>query len=166
MATAKQRFTPGDGPFRFKVKLIGDGKSQVAAIRPPFDVPTIFGTRARVPVRGTVNGVAFRNSLCNMGDGHFMVVNREMREAGKCAAGDVVDVVMERDSAPRTVTVPPYLKKIIACDRKAQQTWDSLAFTHKKEWVNTIADAKKEETRQRRIDKMMLALKTGKRIGT
>lgn len=161
----KSEFKPGDGPFRFNVKLIGQEGSQVAALKPPFDVPAIFGTKARVPVRGTINGYPFRSSLCNMGEGHFMVVNAEMRVGGKCKAGDAVEVVLERDREKRVVEVPADLKKVIASDKKAQATWDSLSFTHQKEWVRAISEAKKEETRHSRIKKMMDALKAGKRVG-
>src|SRR5579872_3946649 len=104
----KTQFKPGDGPFRFKVKLLGEQGSEVAGMRAPFDVPTIFGTKARVPVRGTINGYPYRSSLCNMGEGHFMVVNKEMRAGGKCKAGDTVAVVMERDREERVVEVPAH----------------------------------------------------------
>jgi hypothetical protein len=161
----KNQFTPGDGPFKFRVKLEADSNSEAAAVRPPFDVPTIFGTKARVPVRGTINGFPYRTSLCNMGDGHFFVVNKEMRAGAKCKAGDLVDVVLERDKEERVVEVPASIKKIIATNKTAQTTWDSLSFTHKKEWVRAIEGAKKEETRQSRIEKMMSALKAGKRVG-
>ena len=161
----KNQFTPGDGPFQFRTKLLGEKGSEVAAVKPPFDVPTIFGTKARVPIKGTVNGFKFRSSLCNMGSGHFFVVNKEMREGAKCKAGDVADVVIERDKEERVVEVPASIKKIIATNKAAQATWDSLSYTHRKEWVRTIEGAKKEETRQSRIDKMMGAMKAGKRIG-
>ena len=161
----KNEFEPGDGPFRFKVTLEGQKGSDVAALRPPFDVPTVFGTRARVPVRGTVNGYPFRSSLCNMGGGHFMVVNADIRAGGKCKAGEAVDVVLQRDREERVVEAPSNIKKVIASNATAQATWDSLSFTHKKEWVRAIQEAKKEETRQARIRKMMDALKAGKRIG-
>ncbi|MCU1309481.1 MAG: hypothetical protein JWO20_606 [Candidatus Angelobacter sp.] len=164
MAT-KNQFTPGDGPFKFRVKLEGDTKSDAAAVRPPFDVPTIFGTKARVPVRGTINGFPYRSSLCNMGFGHFFVVNKEMRAGAKCKAGDTVDIVLERDREERVVVVPASIKKIIATNKTAQATWDSLSYTHKKEWVRAIEGAKREETRQSRIEKMMSALRAGKRIG-
>src|SRR6266446_3522414 len=134
----KNQFTPGDGPFQFRVKLEADDKSEAAAVRPPFDVPTIFGTKARVPVRGTINDFPFRTSLCNMGNGHFFVVNKEMRVGANCKAGDVVDVVLERDKEERVVEVPTFLKKIIATNKTAQTTWDSLSYTHKKEWVRAI----------------------------
>lgn len=161
----KNAFDPGDGPFKFKVKLEGADGMEVAAVRPPFDVPAIFGTKGRVPVRGTVNGYPFRSSLCNMGDGHFMVVNKQMRDGAKCKAGDTVDVVIERDRAERVVEVPDYIKKVITSSKAAEATWDSLSFTHKKEWVRAIQEAKKDETRQSRMAKMMDALKQGKRVG-
>lgn len=161
----KEEFAPGDGPFRFKVRLEGKQGSQVAALRPPFDVPTVFGTKARVPVHGTINGHPFRSSLCNMGDGHFMAVNAEMRAGAKCKAGDMVDVVLQRDREERVVEVPAEITKIIASNKAAQATWDSLSFTHRKEWIRAIQEAKKEETRQVRIAKMMEALKAGKRVG-
>lgn len=161
----KEDFKPGDGPFRFRVKLEGADGSEVAGMRPPFDVPTVFGTKARVPVRGTINDHPFRSSLSNMGSGHMMAVNAQLRSGGKCKAGDIVDVVLERDREERVVEVPADIKKIIASNKTAQATWDSLSFTHKKEWVRAIQEAKKEETRQSRIKKMMEALKAGKRVG-
>jgi hypothetical protein len=75
--------------------------------RQPFNVKEVFGTRARIPVRGTINGFAYRSSIFPMGKGgcHMMLVNREIRDGTGVAVGDTVDVVMERDTAPRTVTV-------------------------------------------------------------
>jgi ribosomal 50S subunit-recycling heat shock protein len=162
----KHKFKPGDGPFRFKVKLEGQEGMDVAAFHPPFSVPEIFGTKARIPVRGAINGFPFRSSLANMGDGHMMVVNKSLRAGAKCKAGDLVDIVLQRDREERVVEVPEYLSKLIAADKAAKATWDSLSFTHKKEWVRSIEEAKKPETRQARIDKMLSAMRAGKRIGT
>src|SRR2546423_2787013 len=164
--TAKRKqFQPGDGPFTFRVKLEGADDMENAALRPPFDVPTVFGTKARVPVRGTVNGYPFRSSLCNMGAGHMMVVNKQMRDGGRCKAGDVVEVILQRDRDQRVVEVPPEIKNVIASNKIAQATWNSLSYTHQKEWVRAIGEAKREETKQSRIKKMMDILKSGKRIG-
>ncbi|HWC18101.1 MAG TPA: YdeI/OmpD-associated family protein [Terriglobales bacterium] len=162
---AESNYSPGDGPFRFKVRLQGMEGMETAALRPPFDVPTVFGTKARVPVRGTINGYPFRSSLCNMGSGHLMVVNKEMRTGAKCAAGDVVDVVLERDRAERIVKLPDSIKKALAKDKGVLAAWDALSFTHKKEWVRAIEGAKKEETRKSRIEKLISAMKAGKRVG-
>jgi Bacteriocin-protection, YdeI or OmpD-Associated/Domain of unknown function (DUF1905) len=152
------RFTPGNGPFEFDVRLEGDSKTEGAAFHPPFDIVEIFSTRARVPVRGTINGYPFRSSLCNMGSGHMLGLNREMRAGARCRAGDLVRVVMERDTTPRVVEVPADLRKILAGE-KATAAWEKLSYTHQKEWVKAIEEAKQEETRQRRIGKMLEALK-------
>ncbi len=123
----------------------------------------VFGRKGRVPVKGTINGFPFRSSLMNMGDGHMMAVNAELRAGGKCKAGDSVKIVMELDEEEREVEVPAYLKKIINSDAHAKERWAKLSFTHQKEYVRAIEDAKKDETRERRIAAMMDALRKGLR---
>ena len=147
----------------FKVKLQGETSSEVAALSAPFDVEKIFGTRARVPVRGTINGYPFRSSLMPMGGCHRMVVNHAMREGAEVKAGDTVKVVMERDDQPRTVDPPALLKKELAKSKTAQANWEKQSFTFKKEMVRSIVEVKQEETRARRLAKVMDVLKNGKR---
>ena len=118
----------------FKVKLEGVPGMEVAALRAPFDVVETFGTRARVPVRGTINGFPYRSSLMPMDGCHRMVVNREIREGAGVRAGDTVRVVMERDDAPRTVTLPPPLKKELAKNKTAQANWGKLALRTRRKW--------------------------------
>ena len=134
--------------LRFSVELVGEEGSEVAALIPPFDVPETFGTRARVPVRGTINGFPFRSSLMPMGGCHMMAVNKTMRAGAKAQAGDRVEVVMERDQESRTVEAPPELKKELAKSQKAQERWEELAFTHKKEMALSISGAKQERARR------------------
>lgn len=148
--------------LEFTVKLDGKGTS-VAWLNAPFDVVHVFGTRARVPVRGTINGFAFRSSLMPMGGCHGMAINKTMREGAGVKAGDTVSVVMERDEAERTVEVPPILKKELAKSKTAQTNWEKLSFTSQKEIVVSINGAKQEETRTRRLKKAMDILKTGKK---
>jgi hypothetical protein len=147
--------------LRFKVKLEGEGGNSTAWLNAPFDVPETFGTRARVPVRGTINGFPFRSSLMPMGGCHGMAVNKAMREGAKAGAGDVVEVVLERDTEPRTVEAPAELKKELAKSKTARERWDKLAFTHKKEIALWISAAKQDETKKRRVAKAMQVLKTG-----
>ena len=147
--------------LRFNIRLEGREGSSVAGLTAPFDVMETFGTKARVPVRGTINGFPFRSSLMPMGGCHRMVVNRTLREGARCKAGDVVGVVMERDVAERTVDAPADLAKELAKNKKAQARWEKLSFTHKKEMARCIVDAKQEETRKRRLAKVMQVLKTG-----
>jgi len=147
----------------FKVKLEGVPGMEAAALRAPFDVVEIFGTRARVPVRGTINGFPYRSSLMPMNGCHRMVVNRGIREGAGVKAGDTVKVIMERDDAPRTVTPPPQLKKELARSKTAQASWENLSFTHKKEMARSILEVKQEETRARRLAKVMDVLKNGRK---
>ena len=132
---------------------------EAAHWKPPFDVVDVFQRKGRVPVKGTINGFPFRSSLMNMGEGHMMVVNAELRAGAKCKAGDTVSVVIELDEDKRTVEVPAYLKKMIDRDAKAKEFWPKLSFTHQKEYVREIEGAKRQETREKRIVAMMDALR-------
>ncbi len=149
--------------IKFKVKLEGAPASEVAALSAPFDVEETFGTRARVPVRGTINGFPFRSSLMPMGGCHRMVVNKALRDGAGVRAGDTVSVVMERDEEARTIDPPQLLKKELARSKTAQASWGRQSFTNKKEMARSITEAKQEETRSRRLAKVMDVLKNGKK---
>src|SRR5208337_2055459 len=127
--------------LRFKVKIEGKDAGVVAAIRPPVDVPEFFGTRARVPVRGTINGFPFRSSLMPMGGCHRMPVNKTLRDGVGAKPGDIVDVLMERDEEKRSVEAPTVLKKALAKNKVAKANWEKLAFTHQKEMAVWESDA-------------------------
>ena len=149
--------------LEFKVKLESVEGMEAAALNPPFKVQEVFGTKARVPVRGTINGFPFRSSLMPMGGCHMMVVNRTMRAGAGVKAGDTVSVVMERDDSPRTVDPPAVLKKEMAKSKAARESWEERSFTHKKEMARWILEAKREETRDRRLQEVVDILKTGKK---
>lgn len=148
---------------RFRVFLESEEGSEVCGFHVPFDVEKFFGTRARVPVRGTVNDFPFRGSLFPMGGRHLMVVNRHLRAGAGVKGGDTVTVVMERDTAPRVITPPPDFARALKSDKEARATWDSLSFTHRREHVEHIQEAKRPETRQRRIEKSIRLLAAGKK---
>jgi hypothetical protein len=144
---------------RFRVKL--EELKGMAALRLtiPFDVPEVFGSRARVPVRGTINGFAFRSSVFPVGDGtHYMVANRAMREGGNLKGGDTASVTLERDDEPRTITPPADFARALKADDEARAAWDKAVYSHKKEFVLAIEDAKRPETRERRIRKALAEL--------
>ena len=73
---------------KFRVKLLGRAGSELAGLKPPFDVVAVFQCKGQVPVKGTIDGFPFRSSLMNMGDGHMMVVNAQLRAGAQCKAGD------------------------------------------------------------------------------
>jgi hypothetical protein len=140
--------------------------SEATGIAVPFDVQKVFGTRARVPVRGTINGFPYRSSIFPMGGGcHRMVVNKNVRAGAKAKAGDTVSIVMERDEEPRVVTPPPALARALKASKEAKATWEKLSYTHQKEHALAIEEAKKPKTRARRIEKIIAQLIAGKKPG-
>ena len=144
----------------FSIKLEAVESNKVV---PRFTLPkkesAKFGTRARVPVRGTINGFPFRSSIFPTGTGtHYMVVNREMREGARVKVGDRVKITLETDTAPRTVEVPADLKKALSKSKSARTRFDELAYSHRKEYVQWIEAAKRPETRSRRIERVLAYL--------
>jgi Bacteriocin-protection, YdeI or OmpD-Associated/Domain of unknown function (DUF1905) len=140
--------------IRFRVKLVQYQDTQVLHVYLPFDVFDAFGTRSRLAVKGELKGFPFRSSIFPMGGGKFyMVVNREMREGAKVKAGETVEFVMEKDDEPRAIATPPDLLKALSARKSAKAAWDKLNYTHRKEYINAIEEAKKPETRARRIAK-------------
>jgi hypothetical protein len=146
----------------FKTELLAE--KGATGILIPFNVEKAFGSKGRVPVRGTVNGFPFRSSVFSMGGNHYMAVNREMREGADAKGGDTVSVVMEVDTEPRIVTAPADFKKALARNKDVNAAFDKLSYTHRKEFVKWIEDAKKEETRARRIEKALVMLSEGKHM--
>ena len=161
---AASKTTAAKSPLkRFRVLVEREEGSEVCGINVPFDVEKTFGTRGRVPVRGTLNGAPFRGSLFPMGGCHFMVVNRHLRAAAGVSGGETVPVQMERDTEERVITPPADLARALKANKEAQAIWDKLSYTHRREHVEHLEDAKKPETRQRRLEKAIALLAAGKR---
>jgi hypothetical protein len=150
---------------KFEAKLIGKGPGNAWTFLPiPFDVQKAFGSKARVPVVGTINGFSFRNSLMPEGDGtHAIMVNKELQKGAKAAAGDTVAVVIELDKTPRTVTIPDDLRDILAKHEPAKTAFAKLAYSHKKAFLDWIDSAKRPETRIKRLKETIDMLQAGKR---
>ena len=88
-------------------------------------------------------------------------VNKSLCAGAGLRPGDIVEVVMERDEEERTVEAPPPLKRAMAKNKAAQANWRKLSFTNKKEMALAIIGAMQEETRTRRLAKIMRILNTG-----
>ncbi|SPE50462.1 conserved hypothetical protein [Verrucomicrobia bacterium] len=142
--------------FEFEARLVPTGPNGTwCYLEFPFDFQKTFGTRARVPVSGTINGFKFRSSFSPMGGKHLLCVNKQMQAGAKAKPGDVARFVFERDDKPRTVTPPPALKKMLASHPQAKSLFDQLSYTHRKEYADWIASAKQEETVKRRLEKLL-----------
>lgn len=126
----------------------------------PESVAIEMGLRGMPKVNAVIAGQPYRGSLMPMGDGTFCLgVLKSIQEAAGVKQGDTVTVELELDTAPRTVEMPSDLKKALAGDRKAQAAWDSLSFTNKKEMARSVEEAKKPETRERRLAAAVKALR-------
>jgi Bacteriocin-protection, YdeI or OmpD-Associated/Domain of unknown function (DUF1905) len=129
----------------------------------PGDPKAEFGG-ARAPVAGTVNGTPFRGRLMVYGGVTYLGFRKEIRQAaGGIEKGDVVEVEVERDDAPREVEIPGALAAALAQDDAARTAFDALAFTHRKEYATWIGEAKRAETRTRRVEKALQMLRKGVR---
>jgi hypothetical protein len=150
----------------FRAKLTGEGPGGAwVFLKVPLDVQKEFGTRARLAVKGTINGFAYRTSVFPDGKGgHSMMVNKSMQKGAKAAAGETVAVTMAPDTAPRTVKVPKDLKAKLARNRAAAAVFDKLAYSHRKEFVDWIEGAKKPETRSSRVEKTVAMVLEKKRV--
>src|SRR4051794_30687071 len=105
----------------------------------------------RFPVVATVNGYTWRTSVVRMGGEFLLGLSREVREGAAAQAGDTVEVALALDTAPREVEVPPALADALAGDDAAREAYEKLAFTHRKEYARWIEEAKRAETRERRV---------------
>ncbi len=136
---------------RFRATLQQGDSTTATSILVPFDIYETFGSRARVPVRGTLNGTPYRSSVFPYSGQHYLIVNAALRAQAGLKAGDEVDVTIERDDEPRLVDVPPDLEAALAQHPAARAAWDKLSYSHKREYAEAIAEARRPETRARRI---------------
>jgi len=145
--------------FRAVIENAGGGGAYVSV---PFDVEKVFGKK-RLPVIATIDGESYRGTLVRMGmPQHVLIVLKEIREKIGKSFGDEVTVELEEDLAPRHVEVPPDLQQALDTEPAAQSNFDKLSYTHKKEYVRWINDAKQEETRIKRIKQTIELLIQGK----
>jgi Bacteriocin-protection, YdeI or OmpD-Associated/Domain of unknown function (DUF1905) len=143
---------------RFEGRLEQRGSG--ALVEVPFDVRAVFG-KARVPVRGTVNGYPFHTTVAVYGGRYYLGFRREIREAAGLGDGDTLSIVLEPDDEPRTVDVPAELEAALAAVPTARETFDGLSFTHRREYVEWITGAKREETRRARLERAVGMLREG-----
>lgn len=133
-----------------------------AFVELPFDVEAAFGAK-RPKVKASIGGIPYRGILTRMGtECHILGIRKEIREQLGRKIGDEVTVTVEPDAEPRQVEIPSDLLKELKKDQEAKAFFDRLSYTHQKEYVTWITEAKKEETRQARIVKTMAMLKKGK----
>lgn len=130
----------------------------------PFDVEETYGTRGQVKVKAWFDGYEYRGVIANMGTGsHIIGLRKDVRAAISKSVGDKVVVEIEKDTEERIVEVPDDLKKLFSKSKKAEDFFNTLSYTNRKEYAVWIASAKKEETREKRLAETIKKLLAGKK---
>ena len=119
----------------------------------PKEVAASLGPMKGMPkVRAMIAGIPYRGSLMPMGDGTYCLgVLKSIQEKAGVGQGDAIAIELELDTEARTVSVPDDLAKALARDRKTAAAWEALSYTNRKEIARSLEEAKKPETRGRRL---------------
>jgi hypothetical protein len=146
--------------FTAEIKNAGGGG---AFVEVPFDVEEAFGSK-RPKIKAMIEGVPYRGILTRMGsDHHMLIILKGIREQIDKTLGDEVKITVEPDTEPRVIELPKDLMKEFKKDREAKAFFDKLSYTHQREYIMWINEAKREETRQNRVMKTIEMLKQGKK---
>jgi hypothetical protein len=149
------------GSLTFTAELVPRGPA-AAIVLDDDQVSTVGEGAKRFPVLATVNGYTWKTSVARMGGEFLLGLSRAERVQAGVEAGETVEVELELDAARREVEVPPALAGALAEDPVARAAFDRLAFTHRKEYSRWIEEAKREETRERRVTQALQMLREGK----
>ena len=146
---------------RFRTTVVLGGKT-ATGFEVPDEVVEALGRGKRPPVRVTVGGHTYRSKVAVMGGAYLLPLSAENREAAGVAAGDVVDVAVELDEAPREIDVPPDLAAALQRDKQAKAFFAGLSYSKQRWFTESVTSAKKPETRARRVEKALEMLREGR----
>ncbi|HXU87056.1 MAG TPA: YdeI/OmpD-associated family protein [Verrucomicrobiae bacterium] len=147
--------------MKIRALLQQSGKTAVG-FSVPEDVVLALGKGKRPPVNVTINGYTYRSTVAPMGGGYMVGVSADNRAAAGVAGGETHDIELTLDTAPREVELPEDFAAALARDPAARRTFDALSPSNKGYHVSSIEGAKSAETRQRRIEKSVGALREGR----
>jgi hypothetical protein len=146
---------------KFNTTILQTGNN--TGIHVPEEIVEKLASGKRPPVKVTINGYTYRNTIAVMGGKYLISVSAAIRESAKVKGGDKLDVTLELDTEPREVVLPPDFKKALAGNKAALKFFEGLSYSAKQRYVLPLGQAKTEETRQRRIEKAISDLKEGKK---
>jgi hypothetical protein len=136
--------------IRFEARLEAHGGGSFVTV--PREVSERLGGRARIPVRGSLNGVPFRSSTMPMGDGgHCVGFRKDQRAAARVEIGDLVVVELARDDEERRVELPRELADALAAEPRLREAFEGLSYTARRERAEAVRGARKPETSARRL---------------
>lgn len=151
---------PKKQTFKAVIQNAGGGG---AFVEVPFNVEKVLGSK-RPKVKAMIEGVPYRGLLTRMGgSNHILIILKGIREQIGKTFGDEIKVSVEIDAEERVIIVPEELKRLFKSEKLAKANFEKLSYTHQREYVRWINEAKKDETRQKRVAKTIEMLKQGKK---
>lgn len=146
--------------MKFRAVLKPDPEGVGTFVLIPTEVVSKLGLRGRPKIQSVIAGHPYRGSLMPVGDGSFCLgVLKSIQQAEGLKRGDTIEVELDLDTAPRVVEPPDDLAKALARDRKAAAAWENLSYTNRKEMARSLEEAKRPETRERRLAAAIAQLK-------
>jgi antitoxin component of MazEF toxin-antitoxin module len=124
----------------------------------PPEVVEALGGKGRIPVTATFDGVPYRGSIVRMGGGAVLGVQKAIMAEAGVSVGDTLTVVVRNDETPRQVEVPEDLAEAFGQHDTARVVFEDLSFSHRREYVRSITEAKRVDTRARRVERTIRAL--------
>jgi hypothetical protein len=138
--------------------VLKDDQVNATGLPVPPEAVAALGTKKRPPVKVSLSGYTYRTTVAAYGEVFMLPLSKEHREAAGVKAGDQVEVTIELDTEPRTVEVPADLAAALGEAPGATAAFEVLSYTLRKEYIRQVESAKAEETRLRRIAKIVASL--------
>ena len=150
------------GRITFEAVIQAEPESSGTYIEFPYDVMELYGTKGRVPVMATFDGVPYRGSMANMGMGrHILIIVKDIRQKIGKQPGDRVNVTIDLDAQKRSAEVPEDFRALLGKNSRAGKAFEKLSYSHRREYVGWIESAIRAQTRQRRLNRAIEMLGGG-----
>ena len=141
----------------FEVKIVREGSMCFVPLT--FDPKSVFG-KVRAPVKVTLNGYTYRSTIAAMGGPPFIPLRKSNREAAGLEGNETLAVRLDLGTGKREVKPPADFVKALKAAPPAWERWRELSYTHQREHVEALAGAKRPETRARRLENAVRAIRS------
>lgn len=142
----------------FVTQIIQEEGKNATGIRVPAEIIAAMNSGKKPRVKVSIGNYIYQTTVAAYGNVFMIPLSQAHRNSANVQAGDEVEVTLELDTEPRTVDLPDYLVEVLK-ENGVKETFDALAYSKRKEFVRQVVSAKAEETRLRRIDKIVAGLK-------
>ena len=152
-------------PLKFRAIIIQNGNMNAAYVEFPFSTEEKFGKKGQVKIKALFDGkVEYRGSLAKMkSDCHILGLTQEVRKLLNKNFGDEIQVEIREDTEERKLSISEDIQVVFDKSPEAKNLFEKMSYTHQKEYIRWIEEAKKPETRERRKEKMIQMIVEGKK---